>query len=328
MSKYSGRRVDIEIGLEPSRGGGPGATTVKYFLPKVSFSVFDKAPKTKLAASLGAIAVNRGELLEDQWAQGSMEGELRDQAAGLIFLNTLGAVSSAIKETTAYDHSYTFTNTNAHQSIYIKVYDPDKAVLHKNVMLDNLTISVSMGDVVKFNVDWMGRKGVPTSTTKPSKFTEYNFTKNHLKLYAAENVAGLDAAARLSIKTFEITFAKGLAMDSSFGTAEPEDYLNVSQKISGKFNLNYEDETFKNYMKENTMRALRIDMINTDVTIGATSNPRWLADFTNVYFEEWEPDTSNDAIVLQDVNFECHYDEVNNKIWDTFKVTNTKTTYA
>lgn len=330
MAKYSFRRVSIEVGVEPSRGGGPADTAIKFLLANSSFSFSPKAMKVKKSASLGDIAMNRGDLLEDQYAAGSFEGELRDKSFGLLLLNAIGTLSSAVNETTAYDHTLTLEQSNQIDSIYIKVYDPNKAILFRNVNLSKLTIKIAPGDVVKVSCDWVGKKDVVTVNSVISRITENNFTKNHAFIKVAANTAGLTAATRLSVKEFELTFDKGnIEHDSSLGTAEPEDFHNPDgYRIMGKLKLNYEDETFLNYMKLNTMRALRLDLLNSDVTIGATSNPEFKVDFTDVYFEEWEPDNDLAAIRKQDIPFECHFDESNRRFWDSMVLTNEQSAYA
>lgn len=328
MSKYSNRRVQVELGVEPVRGGGPAGTTVKYLIPKASITFDDKAPKIKKSASLGDISMNRGDLLEDQFATGTLEGELRSESFGLLLLNMIGTVQSANTDGAAYTHTYTIENTNAPDSIYIKIYDPDKAKLFRNVAISKLEVKVVMGDVVKFTADWEGKKSVSTTNTQISRITEYNFTKNHANIYVAANTSSF--TTRLSVKEYTLTFDRGtIEKDSSLGTSEPEDFFQPNgMTIKGAMTLNYEDQTWENYMKQNTLRAMRFDLVNTDVTIGGSSNPKVLADFTNVYFEEWEPDPALEDIRKQSISFEAHWDEINQVFFDDMQVVNTQAAYA
>ena len=53
MSKFIGRKVEIGIGLESSRGVGVTPTVA---LGKVDFSMYDKTVDARLSESLGHIA--------------------------------------------------------------------------------------------------------------------------------------------------------------------------------------------------------------------------------------------------------------------------------
>ena len=91
------------------------------------------------------------------------------------------------------------------------------------------------------------------------------------------------------------------------GTVQPEDILNKLFTISGDLELNYEDRTWANYMLDGSYRALRLDLVNTDVTIG-TTNPAFRLDLSKVDFEGWEPEYGMDDIAKQKITFIALFD--------------------
>jgi hypothetical protein len=324
MTKYSGRIVKVEIGLEPSRGGGPANTANKFLLPKVTYSVKDRREKFKINASQGHIGENHGELPGDKWVEGDLEGDVRDRSFGIILAAFLGIPTQTTPDAT--QHTYTLTNDNAGQTCYLKVIDPNQTVLHRNVRITSLSINSKLGDKVMWKATFIGKASIPSSSSV-AVISENLFSKNHFKVFLGADTDALDAASRLSIKEFNMTMERNGENDSSLGTAEPEDFLTKSMRITGDYLLNYEDQTFKNYYLANTERAMRVQMLNNDVTIGSSDNPEFLVDFVSVFHDDWDPDRSNDEIVKQKQNFECHLDEVNGRFWDDMYLVNTQSDY-
>ena len=95
------------------------------------------------------------------------------------------------------------------------------------------------------------------------------------------------------------------------GTAEPEDILNRQLAVEGELTLNYEAETYKNYMKDGNHKAMEIAFTNTDKIIGAATNPLLKFQMPRVDFFDWEPSYDNDEIVTQKVSFKASRDVAN-----------------
>ncbi|PIV10032.1 MAG: hypothetical protein COS49_02710, partial [Candidatus Portnoybacteria bacterium CG03_land_8_20_14_0_80_41_10] len=64
--------------------------------------------------------------------------------------------------------------------------------------------------------------------------------------------------------TLNFNVLKNVKVDDSLGTAEPEDINNQQLAVEGDLDLNYEAETFKNYMLNGTSKAMEIAFTNTD----------------------------------------------------------------
>jgi len=56
-----------------------------------------------------------------------------------------------------------------------------------------------------------------------------------------------------------------------------------------------------------TAKAMRIDLINTDVTIGNSANPRVKIDLAKVIFTEISKVTALNDVVRQTLSFKAHY---------------------
>lgn len=240
----------------------------------------------------------------------------------------LGSLSTAGPTDSAYTHSFTVANTNQHQSLTFVVVDSNTTEEYRLAMLDSLEINAELDEIVKFTAGFMSKNGDGSARTVPAVTEEYKFTKKHLRFKVASAVGGLAAASGISLKSLSLTVSKNVALDDVLGTAEPEDILNRQLSIEGQVKLNYEDETWKNYMRDGTNRAMEIAFINNDETIGVSTRPSLTMQFPKVDFYDWEPDYTLDEIVTQTISFKANYDLANAlEIISTCQLVNTVASY-
>lgn len=311
MSKYIGRLVNVGIGRETSRGAG---ATPEYEIPSTSFSFDDKVTKARSQGSLSNIADSEEAFVTTKYGEGDLEGEIRADSFGYLLYAMLGSLSTTGPTDSAYTHSFTISQANNHQSLALVVDDPNTTELYKLVMLNSLEITAELDQVVMFTAGFMSKQGVDTGLTVPAVVQESKFTKKHVQIKLADTIAGLAGASAIAVKSLTLTIEKNVTLDDVLGTAEPEDILNQQLAVEGELTLNYEAETFKNYMKNNTYKALQIAFINTDDVIGAgTTRPSLTIQLPKVDFFDWEAEYDNDSIVQQTVSFKASRDVSNSQ---------------
>lgn len=326
MSKYIGRLINLGIGRETTRG--IGGTVATYNLPRTALTFDDKVIKARDISALGKLADSDDAFVTTTYGQGEIEGEIRDKSFGLLLYAMLGSLSTAGPTDSAYTHSFTVNNGNQHQSLFFVVDDPNSDELYKLVMLDQLEMTAELEQIVMYRGGFMSKKGNDTAATVPAVIAETKFTKKHVSIKLAANLAGLAAASAISIKRLNIVISKNVTLDDVLGTAEPEDILNQQLSIEGELMLNYEDETYKNYMRQGTSRAMEIKLENTDVLIGATSRPKLTMQFPKVDFFDWLPDYANNEIAKQAISFKANYDlSGGNEIISTCQLVNAVASY-
>ncbi len=309
MSKYIGRLVDVGVGRETSRG--TGATPV-YHLPLLSLGFDDRVTKARSVGSLSKLEDSEESFVTTQFSEGDMEGEIRSDSFGLILYGMLGGLTTSGPTDSAYSHAFSLSHSNQHQSLAMVVHDSNSDELYKLVMLNELEIVAELDEIVKYTASFLSKRSVPTGLSVPAVTDEFKFTKKHLRFKVASSIAGLSGASAISLKSLTLTISKNTEIDDVLGTAEPEDILNHQLSIEGELTLNYEDETWKNYMRDNTARAMEIAFTNNDELIGAATRPSLTMQFPNVDFFDWEPDYALDDIVTQTISFKASRDVTNN----------------
>jgi len=308
MSKAIGRLANLGIGKETSRGIGVSAD---FWVPKITLSYDDKVTKVNSALSYGTInSMGNQSLVAQKWAEGTIEGEILDKSFGLFLLALLGTVSSAVEETTAYRHTYTLQEDNQHDSLSLHIDEPNGDFIFELAMIENMEITMVPEDVVKFSVDFKS-KSSQASAGSATYTAENKFLGRHLSFKVAALTGNLDAASALSLKSLTVSISKSLLLDQVLGTVQPEDILNQAISISGELELLYDDRTYANYMLDGTYRAMRIELVNSDATVGATSNPTFRLDLSRVEFESWEVARENDDVMAQTISFKAMHDITN-----------------
>lgn len=310
MSKFIGRLVNVGIAKETVRGAGAAPV---YEYPFTSFSFDDKIVKARSQGSLSNIADSEEAFVTTKYGEGDFEGEIRSKSFGLLLYALLGGYSVSGPSDSAYTHSFTVSQSNQHQSLSLVVDDPNNVELYKLVMLNELEITAELDQIVMFSASFMSKCARETGLSVPGVVAESKFTKKHLAVKLASDIAGLSGASALSIKSLTLTIGKNVTLDDIIGTAEPEDILNQQLSVEGELTLNYEDETFKNYMKNGTNRAMEIAFVNNDDTIGASTRPSLTIQLPKVDFFDWEPTYDNDAIVTQTISFKANRDVANSQ---------------
>lgn len=325
MTKIIGRLKDIGIAKESSRGTGVAPT---FWVPKSDFTVDDKVVKARNNSAYGSI-VGQGNqvLIARNWAEGDMEFDLLDKSFGLFLYALLGGLVTTGPTDSLYTHTFSLANTNQHQSLSITAKESTISTrMYRLAMINSLEIEVDTESIVKVKVNFLAKSGMDTTATV-SYAAENKFVGRHLSFKLATLTSGLGAASRIPVKSLKLKFEKNAMLDHSLGTVQPQDILNQAFNITGTVQLDYSDRTYRDLMFAGTYNAVRIDLTNTNVTIGASSNPSFTLDLSRVDFDQWESKFPLDEIASQTFNFMALYDITNGNVINSCTLKNAQASY-
>ncbi|MFA5128572.1 MAG: phage tail tube protein [Patescibacteria group bacterium] len=324
MGKILGRRISLGIAKEAVRGTAETAAT--FYLPLLSKSYDEKIEQVVDESSIAVIEDSVDAKIVKKFAGGDFECNIGDKSFGLLLLSLLGTVTSVVKETTAYNHTYAFAQTAQHQALTMFLDDPNvQDYKYPLGMVESLEINLETGKFATFKIGVRSKKGA-TATLTPSYTAENNFLAQHAVFKIATNLAGLTAASAISIKKITLKFSPKLEDDVVLGSVEPADFNNTEFSVDGSVELTYDDATFITALTGDTAKAMRLDMINTDVTIGATSNPELKIDLAKVKFQEVARKMDNKSIITQTLKFKAFYSMTDSQLL-SIVLTNLQTAY-
>lgn len=318
MSKFVGRRGSLGIALETTRGT---PVIPAYWIPYATMSFFDRINSVVEEQGMGNIADSDSFYVTMRMGEGEVEAQLYDQALGYILSSLLGAVPST-GGSNPYTHTFTVNATNQAKSLTLYWKDVDRSYIFPLAVVDSFQMSVEPGGFVEYTIGFKSKGARDWASQTPS-FTTLGekFLHQHLVFKLASSTAGLAAASAISLKSLELNINRNVIFDEVMGTSEPEDILSQPISVEGSINLNLEDDTYRNFMLNNTYRAMQISLIK------GTSNQLNLQ-FPRVSFREWEPDYTLNEIAKQSISFKGHYDAANAAaIISTATVVNTKVSY-
>lgn len=324
MAKYIGRREAVGVGLESTRGVGVSAS---YILGKTSYDLEDKAMKARSGEALGVISGEGSQaIVAQKRAEGSIEFEVGAKSFPIILKSVFGSLSTA-SAGTGYKHSISILESNQHPTLSIHLDSPNQDILFEKSMVDTFELNITTEEIVRCNLGLKSLVSVDDSFDNTSVIdTDYKFVGRDLTVKVANDTASLAGASAISVKELNMTINKNTDFDSVLGTLEPEDILNKQMMIQGQLTLNYEDDTWKDYMLGGSYKAISIDLTQTRDSAG-DQNPQFYLELPRVDFSEWEAQRANDDIVQQTVNFMALYDIANDRLISDCYVVNDVASY-
>lgn len=329
MSKGIGRKMQVGIAKETSRGTAESAAT--YWAPFSEAEINEKDEKALVDMSYGLIEESQGEEIVKQWAEATVKAPVTDKHFGLLLLAALGSVSTgdnADSDSSVKDHTFSVAQSAQHQALTLFLDDPLGGQDYKHAMgvLSSLELNYERGKFIEYSANFMAKKG-QTASLSPATTTEYRFLPQHLSFKLASDISGLDGASAISIKSLKLTIEKNVESDDVLGSVAPADFLNKSFTITGELEAIWQNESdFKTAALAGTAKAMRIDLVNSGVTIGNAANPRLKIDLAKVVFGEFANPIKINDVMVQSLSFKAHYSTGDTKMVEAL-MTNTVASY-
>lgn len=320
LLKGVGRQLQIGIAKETTRG--TAKTTASYWLAADDWDMQERYTNAVDMQVYGVVEDSVSQSRVKNWAEGQIKFPISGTSSAVLFLSLFGTDTPATHagESSIYDHVLTVAQTVQHQSLTFFVHDPIATAsgatadyTHANTVVHKIDIDYSLGNFVMGTATLKGQTGSAAAVVfVPSQAIEDRFIPQYLTFKVATNLAGLAAASAIKIKSAKITLNAGDEDDDVLGSAAPRDFLNTEFSCEGTIEAIWQNEAdFKVASLANTAKALRFDLINSDVTIGVAANPEFKLDFAKVYFTDFSRPITIKGIVYQTVKFKAAYDITN-----------------
>lgn len=320
MAKIIGGRANLAIARETTRGEAPSPAVGQYYwLPWTSWTFDDKVEKYISREALGVIDDTADQYITERWAEGNIEGEIRDKSFGLLLYAVFGAESVAAAGT-AYAHTYTMAQTNQHTSLAILVDDPNGDYMFELGMMESFELTIETGKLATFAANMVSRPSQTTSfaaginsiPTKATLGSENKFIASNAQIRLASDINNFGPAPEINIQNIKITFNKNLKRKQILGSTVPDDIINQTMSVEGSFQLPYENKIYKDYDLDNTYKAMEIVLENRAATIGGAGvYPKLKIVLPRVGFMDWTPQRPKGELYEQTIGFRAFRDVTN-----------------
>jgi len=313
MSEVLKRKFQIGVGKETVRGT---VATPAIWLKPLTQDIQDKMEVKATERAMGVIEDSDEQVVIKRLSGGKITGEVMDKSIGYFLLGALGQVNSAAQvapNALAYDHTFSVLQSAKHPTLSIDVKKDDiEHMVYANSVVDSLKLDAKVGDYVKFEVGLKGKKGVASVTT-PSQVAENIFLAKHITAGIADTYAGLSSPTAIAVKTLSLDINKNIEDKDLLGLDGPSDFLNKQLVIEGSLEMIFENTTVRDYALNGTQKSMIITMVNSDVTIATSANPKLVIKLAKVKFGEPVESGDNNDFAKVVVKFKAFYSTADSK---------------
>lgn len=325
MSKFLGADERFGMAKETTRGTAEAAAT--FWMPRLDFDFEDQKEEVVDDQAYGVIEDSIGSRIATKWAEGSFSCNCTDKSIGLLLYNALGTVSTAADtpEVGVNTHTITVAQSPQHQALTLFQKDDVNDNKFALGMIDTFELNAALGAFVNIACKFISKKSEAGSNT-PSYSAENLFIARDVVVKFATNLAGLGAASDIKAKNVSLRIIKNLEKDDVLGSVDPDDILNKRIAFEATVELVKDNSTYTTWNLDNTFKAMRIELTNSDVTIGAASNPKLTIDLARVRIQSLSTARANDDLVVETFEIKGFYSITDTKAI-TMALINTQASY-
>lgn len=323
MSVFVGDRVSLGIGRESTRGTGVSAA---LWVPAAGFDFQQRVNTQSIAGAQGKIIGTEEEKVLQKFGQGTITMDLRANAVGYFLTQLFGDVDTADTSGGDYSHTFNLTHSNTHPTLSLYVKDANKSERFVRASLETFTWNYTADAVSTIEVGFMSEPPSDSSATPDFTTPDFVFPPGTATFKAASSQSGLTAANATVVNSWTLTFSKGADPDFGSGSNSPTDIYNTALEITGSFTRVFDGDTEHDWVFNNTNRALRFNVNDTDATAG-NDTPELTIDLYNCDFVNFTRDIALGDIVRETVEFKAHVEVSSGNVM-TATLVNTKSSYS
>ena len=320
MALLKGIGKQLRIGIAKESVRGTAETSPSFWLETDDVDLDERYENAIDAQTHGVIEDNAGQSRVKNWAEGKFSMPVCDTTSALLFVSLFGSTSAVVHsgESVVYDHTIEVKQTVQHQSLTFFLHDPIPTATgatadytHANAVVHGIDLDYALGDFVKLTAAIKAQAGSAAAVVfAPTKAYENRFLPQNMTFKVASTFAGLGAASAIKIKSAQISINENIEDDDVLGQASPRDFLNKEFSIEGTVEAIWQNESdFKDAALANTPKAMRLDLVNTAVTLGTATNPQFRIDLAKVYFTEFSRPIKIKEVVYQTIKFKAAYSD-------------------
>lgn len=318
---YLKRRETLVIGKEATRGVAGTPTYAFRWLNKTLTTLpgiieNESGVGDDNRVNDSAIAVNH--------AEGTIGGKITNQQIAYMERWIMPVVTTTNNGDGTYTHEFTYSPTT--EGVTYSVWDirPSTTRLYKSCVLDNLELTAEAGESgawVEASAAVKGWKHENVSPVTPSfDLTEKEFTNRHVKIYLADDEAGLSdlVNARVKARRWVLAREQTRPVDHSLGDGDTPEFDKSPFEAKGELVIKYRKTDYEEGYFSNKQHAMKVVIQDGDDKIEYIG--------TKVRFRELTDSDGRDEVVTQQISYIFEADYANGGHAIKVRVTNNMAT--
>jgi hypothetical protein len=276
MVDSTGRKVSYGFAIEEVRGTAEAAPDV--WIPHLDQDFQDVPEKILNESALGVLDSYNDAILVKEHSEGKFDCKVQSNNFGYLLLAAFGLVETASGTAPGtYDHTFTPSNSNQSQSLTVFKYSPQQELAYALSVVSSIELEVAVGDYIKASISFMGKKGETVDITPAfSVEQEIEFTAKHLNLFMGNygtSFATIKGGSAIPVKTLKINIDRKVEAYFETGSVTPTELHNKGWEVKVEVEKRFSDTTYKALNQADTMKAIVVQMVNDDQTIGTGGHP-------------------------------------------------------
>lgn len=309
MALTKGESIALGVGVEATRGTFVEPQDFIRLREPVGLDTI--VEKVDIREATGSGMDTQGQEITKSKVEGEAAFNLRFRTIGYLLRSLLGGVSSSTEagETVVYRHAFTLDTSVLQPALSFALAKGDLPHTAVNGgIVSTLGLNFPLEDVINGTATLMGRSEAAHADWTPAFASDDQLAPRHyMTVKLAANIAGLAGASAIDITEASVTLDRQSREKMVVSSLSPTDYIGRLLNITGSFTWEKTSDTYKDLAEANTSQALQIDIVNTAVDIGVSSNPTLTITLPNVTLMRSETRPLDD-VITETIEFKAHYD--------------------
>jgi len=310
MSLLKGEDLSLGIGAEEIRGT---VVDPQQWVPaRTPTGINVEVVKALIKETKASGIASQGSEVVQRKAVGTLEYNLRSEGIGYVLRSLIGKCTTSVAYGTVNSHLFEILANNPQfPTMSLGLSQPGQQDYSYNgALIKSLELRTPVDDLVNATIEFEARDEAEHVNYTPAYVsTDYMFRPFDVEIKIATNLAGLAAAAAISVKELSLKIANNGRAQQNIGSITPTDIIANLLDISGSLVLDYEGDTYHDLYKDGTYRAMQITLTRSDIDLGGGYNPSIIIQLARVSLETSSPDRPLDDIVRDGFDFVAHYSD-------------------
>jgi hypothetical protein len=306
MAKIIGQDVDVAITKESPRGVAASAVSGDW-VQRGTLEIKPVKDLQEVMVNEGRITTTRQLIPVHFEAEITITMPLERKHVGKALMGFYGSLSTGANtpESGTHTHTYTILDSGIVPTYTISVIQGAKQFVYALGFITNLKIDVKEGALPEMSVTFLAKKEAETSALTASYPADSWFSPVHANVYAPLLYANVATAYALDIAECSIEFTRDALKMKYLGADTHEDVMAGDFVVKAHVVSHWEEKSWASGDSEyaqddyrtNTTRAFRLKLVDTNTTLGSSTNPAITIDIPSGKLAEYTPSTALKELV-------------------------------
>jgi len=299
--------ADLVFGIGSQTAPGVVAPTIHY-LDVTNISKSNAVETEEIRGNVGVLD-NLVEV-EQKNRTGSVqvEGYMKKESWGLFLKAFFGTATPTLDapEIGVNTHNFTVLSEGCGALSTLHLLNnkatADNVEQYLDGVCSKLEVAAAKDGTLKIVADFITKYPTRETVVAAPILTESNYKRTHGLLYIEDTVADLAGATAVCPESVKIIFEKENTDFGCFNELDKNYFVTGFKSSIELINLKeYDDTTFEDLLLSGDTKAVKLDFIDTDETIGATTNPSASLEFAAIAVTVNTEDLAQAEITKQNI---------------------------